>query len=184
MTPDNHPIRKLAASLKTGDWVRAVFEEDDVVITREGQVTLDADRDPLIETGDGELYYLTLYGIPVSDLSSLEVITPAEDDVIERAARAMAAVTLATPDAWDMWVTSPDVRADYRRGARAALEAAGVNLPPEPLPPEPLPVHQVRRQPGTEYAWQKYPQGWRCALLYKRISDDDVRSWPVMEGVE
>ena len=49
--------------------------------------------------------------------------------------------------------------------------------------PEPLPVHQVRRQPSTEYAWQKYPQGWRCALLSKRLSDDDVRSWPVMEEV-
>ena len=183
MTPDNHPIRKLAASLKPGDMVRAVFVEDDVVITREGPVTLDADVDPIIETGDGELYHLTLYGIPVCDLSSLEVITPTEDDVIERAARAMAAVTFATPDAWDMWVTRQDVRDNYRQRARAALEAAGVNLPPEPLPPEPLPVHQVRRHPGTEHAWQKYSQGWRCALLSTRLSDDDVRSWPVMEEV-
>ena len=171
MTHDNHPIRKLVASLKTGDMVRAVFSEDDVVITREGPVTLDTDRDPFIETDDGEVHHLALYGIPVCDLSSLEVITPTEDDVIEKAARAMAAVTFVTPDD------------NYRLRARAALEAAGVSLPPEPLPPEPLPVHQVRRQPGTEYAWQKYPQGWRCALLSKRISDDDVRSWPVMEEV-
>ena len=175
MTHDNHPILKLVASLKTGDMVRAVFSEDDVVITREGTVTLDADRDPLIETDDGERYHLALYGLPVYDLSSLEVITPTEDDVIEKAAWAIAATT---PDAWDAWVTSPDVRDSYRRQARAALEAAGVKLPPEPLP-----VHQVRRQPGTEYAWQKYPQGWRCALRSQRLSDDDVRSWPVMEEV-
>lgn len=125
MTTDNHPLRKLAASLKTGDMVRAVFSEDDVVITREGPVTLDADRDPVIETVDGEVYHLTLYGIPVCDLSSLEVITPTE----------------------------------------------------------PLPVHQVRRHPGTKHAWQKYHHGWRCALLSTRLSDDDVRSWPVMEEV-
>lgn len=167
MTPDKPHIDAALWKLAVGDRVRAVFE-DEVAITREGLVALDADRDPFIETDDGETYHLTLYGVPVCDLISLEVITPAED-VIEKAARAMAA------NDWDMWL---DARDNYRRQARAALEAAGVNLLPEP---EPLPVNQVRLQPGTEYAWQKYPRGWCCALLSERISDDDVRSWPVME---
>ena len=47
----------------------------------------------------------------------------------------------------------------------------------------PLPMHQVRLQPGTGYAWQKYPQGWRCPLLTTRRTDDQVRSWPIMRAI-
>lgn len=97
------------------------------------------------------------------------------EDIIEKAARAMAAETYVTPDAWDVWVRDPGTRYSYLRQARAALEAAGVDLQSKPLP-----VHQVRRQPGTEYAWQKLPQGWRCAQLTRYLTDDDVRSWSIM----
>ena len=103
------------------------------------------------------------------------------DDIIEKATRAMAADTYGTPDAWDVWVTDKNVRDGYRQQARAALHAAGVDLPPEP---EPLPMHQVRLQPATKYAWQKLPLGWRCAQLTRYLTDGDVRSWPVMEVVD
>ena len=98
------------------------------------------------------------------------------DAIIEAAARNFFK-TIFPNGAWD--AASAPTRDTCRAGARAL--AAGLLATESPA--EPLPAGQVRREPDTSNAWQKRVDGrWHCAHLYNedRITDDDVRDWPVL----